>query len=197
MEMTALTLATAQPLSFVAANAAAIAATMRVMAQQHQQQMHLFLPPNMSQQQVLAAAAATAALPAPAAAPPAPETNVEQSIAELHGQKWFQENGHAHHCINGLRMPQEQWRIKTIVGETCFSPSWSEAAASMLRLNMFMHMIGIDCLDSTIVSLTNIQLNEKGKRATTKQEILKFFGVSILATRFEFSSRCDLWLTHP
>jgi hypothetical protein len=53
-------------------------------------------------------------------------------------------------------------------------------------------MIGIDCLD-TIVSLTNIQLTKKGNMATTRQEMLKFFGVCILATKFEFGSRAELW----
>jgi hypothetical protein len=66
----------------------------------------------------------------------------------------------------------------------------------MSRFNMFMHMIGIECLDAIVV-LTNIQLHEKGRKATTRQEILKFFGVCILATRFEFGKRADLWSTHP
>jgi hypothetical protein len=64
----------------------------------------------------------------------------------------------------------------------------------MLRLDMLMHMIGFECLDN-IVGLTNIELNKKGTVATTRKEILKFFGVCILATRFEFGSRSELWTT--
>lgn len=156
------------------------------MAQLHQQQQQM--------PQLLATApvppAPAPVPPSPAGVPPAPV--VEQPVAEPHGKKWFKDNGRANHCINGLRTPRE-WCIKTIVGGT-LSPSRSEAAASVSRLDMFMNMLGIECL-ANIVRLTNIQLRIKHKQATTRQEILKFFGVCILATRVEFGSRAELWST--
>jgi hypothetical protein len=45
-----------------------------------------------------------------------------------------------------------------------------------------------------ILRLTNIQLRSAGlSKDTTKGEILKFFGIIILASRFEFRSRASLW----
>jgi hypothetical protein len=44
-----------------------------------------------------------------------------------------------------------------------------------------------------ILRLTNSQLRSAGLKETTKGEILKFFGVIILATRFEFGDRASLW----
>ena len=43
--------------------------------------------------------------------------------------------------------------------------------------------------------LTNNRLQAAGKTTTTRGELLKFFGVLILITRFEFGSRSSLWST--
>lgn len=43
--------------------------------------------------------------------------------------------------------------------------------------------------------LTSSKLEAQGSRPTTRGELLKFFGVIILATRYEFSARADLWAT--
>ena len=55
----------------------------------------------------------------------------------------------------------------------------------MFPPNQFTHM--------TI--LTNEKLQAAGKTQTTKGEILKFFGILILITKFEFGSRASLWAT--
>lgn len=44
---------------------------------------------------------------------------------------------------------------------------------------------------------TNEVLEAKHKKLTTIGEILKWFGVVLLATRYEFGSRRDLWSTTP
>ena len=46
-----------------------------------------------------------------------------------------------------------------------------------------------------IFQLTNTQLEKVLQRETNWQEILKFFGVLVLMTRFELGSRVSLWLT--
>ena len=46
---------------------------------------------------------------------------------------------------------------------------------------------------NSIVSETNQQLEKHDIEGTTKGEILKFFGVCILITRFEFGRRLSLW----
>jgi hypothetical protein len=54
-----------------------------------------------------------------------------------------------------------------------------------------MAMLPLDAL-MRIVTLTSDKLQEKGKHLTTGGEILKFFGILILGTRYEFGSRADL-----
>ena len=49
-------------------------------------------------------------------------------------------------------------------------------------------------LDS-VVRYTTAELEEKSKKKTTQGEILKFFGVIYLTTKFEFKSRASLWST--
>ena len=44
-----------------------------------------------------------------------------------------------------------------------------------------------------IVRLTNLKLGNDSMRATTIGEILKFFGIWVLSTRFEFGSCASLW----
>jgi hypothetical protein len=42
---------------------------------------------------------------------------------------------------------------------------------------------------------TSWQLRDKGKNTTTVGKLLKFFGVWILMTRYEFTERRGLWST--
>ena len=42
---------------------------------------------------------------------------------------------------------------------------------------------------------TSQQLVKHGDKGTTKEEIIKWFGIIILATRFEFGDRASLWYT--
>ena len=41
--------------------------------------------------------------------------------------------------------------------------------------------------------LTNKQLNKKRYKETKKSELLKFIGIIILATRYKWNNRSDLW----
>jgi len=45
--------------------------------------------------------------------------------------------------------------------------------------------------------LTSSELDARGFQPTTRGELLKFFGVVVLATRYEFGSRAELWSTKP
>ena len=44
-----------------------------------------------------------------------------------------------------------------------------------------------------MVVRTNTVLHQRKKALTTDREVLKFFGVIILATKYEFESRASLW----
>ena len=47
-----------------------------------------------------------------------------------------------------------------------------------------------------IIALTNVRLEAKGHENITKGELVKFFGIIILGSRYEFGSRRDLWATN-
>jgi hypothetical protein len=46
-----------------------------------------------------------------------------------------------------------------------------------------------------MVRWTNIQLHKSSMKETMPSEVLKFFGILILTTTFEFTSRTSLWNT--
>jgi Transposase IS4 len=48
-----------------------------------------------------------------------------------------------------------------------------------------------------MIHLTNNQLRVHNKKEITRGELIRFFGSIILATRFQFNNRHDLWSTLP
>jgi len=46
-----------------------------------------------------------------------------------------------------------------------------------------------------MLRLSSPALEGRGTQATTRGELLKFMGVTILATRYDFGSRAELWST--
>ena len=64
----------------------------------------------------------------------------------------------------------------------------------MSRLNLFMLMFPPNHL-LKIFQLTNTLLAKFLQKETNWQEILKFFGILVLMTQFEFGSRVSLWST--
>ena len=81
-----------------------------------------------------------------------------------------------------------------------FVPKWETSiivvatATTKFRDWMLFLMLPPRHLDS-IVRYTTAELEEKSKKKTTKGEILKFFGIVLLTTKFEFKSRASLWST--
>ena len=62
------------------------------------------------------------------------------------------------------------------------------------RLDYFMMMFPYRQLESE-VRWTNVQLYRARKQPTTAGELLKYKGLQLLATRFQFNSRAGLWTT--
>jgi hypothetical protein len=48
---------------------------------------------------------------------------------------------------------------------------------------------------SGMVHWTNVQLNKASMKETTASEVLKFFGILIRLTKFEFTTTASLWNT--
>lgn len=141
------------------------------------------------------AGAATAAVTA--AAPPATATATVPTIrpvTEAHGLEWFADHqGSTRLPIMGV-VPPRPWGVRSSVGD--LSGPGSDLSGRRTRLDYFLLMFPPLQLRE-IVRLTNRNLLRRRKKRTTVGEIIKFFGVLILSTRFEFGTRASLWSNTP
>ncbi len=111
------------------------------------------------------------------------------AAAECHGLEWFDNITTPQDELNGDSQETE-WRVKSPDG-TCFS-NGSDNDEEYSRLDYFLLMFPPKLL-TDIVVFTNEQLSSKGLKTTTKGEIIKLFGIMVLATRYEFGTRASLW----
>jgi hypothetical protein len=140
-------------------------------------------PPN---QPILPAPPAPPVIPAP---PPLPTAGrIPDTVA--HETAWYEDDEACLMAMCGA-VAFREWSIRTVVGGHALGPK-SDTGKLMSRLDYFLLMFPPDEL-SLIVTLTNENLVVKGKLGTTHGEVLKFFGVLILVTRFEYSARASLW----
>jgi Transposase IS4 len=114
-------------------------------------------------------------------------------IAAPNGERWYKDDAATLMDINGS-FPFRSWGVKTPIGDLL--GSGSNVGERLSRLEVFLLMFPPQQLETILVA-TNLQLMENNKIATTKGEILKFFGVVLLATKFEFKSRAGLWSSSP
>ena len=128
------------------------------------------------------------AVPPQAVAPPIGPA----PIVVVHEQEWF---------INDLliKTPQNQrpnyyrsWGMRDTIG--FIHRPGNDRGRQISRLEYFMMSFPPAQLD-TMLRLTNLALIAGSKKVTTKRELLKYFGVMILCTRYEFTSRASLWST--
>jgi hypothetical protein len=125
--------------------------------------------------------------PPPPPLPPVPPGRFPCTIA--HETAWYEDAEACLMTMNGS-VAYRDWTIRTVIGHS-LGPG-SDSGKSMSRLDYFLLMFPPDQL-STMVTLTSEKLLSKTKAATTAGEVLKFFGVLILVTQFEFSARASLW----
>jgi Transposase IS4 len=133
-----------------------------------------------------------------------PDTEDEDEDEELppvtnkvnvHGRDWVNEVDVPPFgfSVNGV-IPYREWGLRIPTGET-----WREGVngdESITRLEVFLQLFPPRQL-SDLFTLTNVQLRAKHYRETTKTELLKFIGVIILCTKYEWNNRSDLWAEHP
>ena len=81
-----------------------------------------------------------------------------------------------------------------MIGQSREMFTCGSARRDLSPLECFTSMFPIKHLE-VIKHLTNVKLEEHSIRLVTFKEILKFFGVLILLTRFTVPSRRDLWKT--
>ena len=112
-----------------------------------------------------------------------------EAAATVHDQEWFVDdpamklpvNGNYHFC---------NWAINTRMGYMI--GQGGDHQNSYSRLEYFLMLFPPEQLQ-LILQLTNNELAMARKNYTMAGEIVKFFGVMLLVTRFEFGSQASLW----
>ena len=104
---------------------------------------------------------------------------------------WKVDNDEALGPLNGHRAPF-RWVCRDAMGNEYFDGSHAAPHQDKSVLPFFLMMCPPACLN-TWVKETNIQLAKAHKKMTDRGEVLRFLGVLILITRFEFGNRRDLW----
>ena len=87
--------------------------------------------------------------------------------------------------MNGA-VAQRQWSIRSSVGDV-FGPGCDVGGKQWSPIDYFFMMFPMTHTQA-IVQLTNEGLSDNNKVPTTAGMILKFFGMIILCTKFEFKS---------
>jgi hypothetical protein len=106
-----------------------------------------------------------------------------------HETTWIEDEDAMAANLNGV-IPIRSWSIRDRMGEVhCRG---SDTGFSRTRLDYFLMMFPNDSL-LHITEQTSLQIEDTGVIGTTVEEMIKFFGLIILATRFEFTTRASLW----
>jgi len=144
----------------------------------------IFVPPT--------ATPGTSPPPASGQAPsPSPLAGVS-ATATAHGRTW--EAVAVNEPVGGP-VPRQAWSVRTPGGELIHEGGDTLGPGRTRKpFDYFMAMFPVDQL-VRMVRLTSAKLRIRRMQQTTDGEVLKFIGVTLLATRYEFGARADLWAT--
>ena len=117
------------------------------------------------------------------------DTPLPETAATVHEQEWFVDDPATKLPVNG-NYHSRNWAVKTRMGYMLGRGGDNQNSYS--RLEYFLMLFPPQQLQ-LILQLTNNELAIARKNYTTAGEIVKFFGVMLLVTRFEFGSRASLW----
>ena len=118
-----------------------------------------------------------------------PRNPNSRNDVDCHGVRWMANNTEAKRDQNG-HIQKKTWGLQTITGEVLVKGS--ESGKRMSRLDFFLLMFPPSQLTQCTL-LTNIAFRKNKIKEATTGEVLKYFGILILLTKFEFNSRRDLW----
>ena len=116
-------------------------------------------------------------------------TPLPEAAAMVHDQEWFVDNPATKLPVNG-NYHSRNWAVKTKMGYML--GCGGDYQNSYSRLEYFLMLFPPEQLQ-LILQLTNNELAMARKNYTMAGEIVKFFGVILLVTRFEFGSWASLW----
>lgn len=112
--------------------------------------------------------------------------------ATAHGYVW--KEGAATEPVGGP-VSRQWWLVRTPAEEVIQEEGDTMGSgASWTAYGYFMAKFPMEQL-VRMVRMTSIKLRARGAQSTTARKVLKFIGVTLLATRYEFCSRADLWST--
>ena len=117
------------------------------------------------------------------------DTPLPEAAATVHDQEWFVDDPATKLPVNG-NYHSRNWAVKTRMGYML--GRGGDHQNSYSRLEYFLMLFPPEQLQ-LILQLTNNKLAMARKNYTTAGEIVKFFGVMLLVTRFEFGSQASLW----
>ena len=107
----------------------------------------------------------------------------------VHNQEWFVDDPAMKLPVNG-NYHSHNWAVKTRMGYILGRGGDDQNSYSCLEY--FLVLFPPEQLQ-LILQLTNNELAMARKNYTTAGDIVKFFGVMLLVTQFEFGSRASLW----
>ena len=117
------------------------------------------------------------------------DTPLPEVAATVHDQEWFVDDPAMKLPVNG-NYHSHNWAVKTMMGYML--GQGGDHQNSYSRLEYFLMLFPPEQLQ-LILQLTKNELAMARKNYTMAGEIVKFFGVMLLVTRFEFGSRASLW----
>ena len=117
------------------------------------------------------------------------DTPLPEAAAMVHDQEWFVDDPATKLPVNG-NYHFRNWAIKTRMGYML--GQGGDHQNSYSHLEYFLMLFPPEQLQ-LILQLANNELAMARKNYTTAGEIVKFFGVMLLVTQFEFGSQASLW----
>ena len=158
------------------------------------------LAPTVNQEQSLAnnntsespAEGTDAATTAPAASSGSSNStgSLRVPVASCHGIDWYVDPN-TELPVNGTFVCKT-WKITDQYTGQDYTPPGCDQNKELRPIDFFMAVFPKKQL-SLMVEQTSVLLAMAGKPRLTKGEVLKFFGILILITRFEFGERDNLW----
>lgn len=116
------------------------------------------------------------------------ESSLPPDEVEVHGVTWKEQP--VTEPVNGY-VTRRPWKVSHFTGQIIGENHGSNGKTP---LDYFTWMFPMSHLGK-IVTMTNLNLVKNGRPVTSTSEILRFFGVIVLMSRYEFGSRRDLWAT--
>jgi hypothetical protein len=113
-------------------------------------------------------------------------------VAVAHDFQWF--DGALDVPVNGPIEERRFWKVQDQYSGEFYKPLCDKVTNKLTPFDCFMAMFPKKQLEE-MVNATSLELEIYNKGPTSTGEMLKFFGVLILATRFEFGTRASLWNT--